>query len=511
MRASCPLAPSAILSEWWPQSRIVLATGLALFGLALVIYYSQPQRPAPTAPIESIAVLPFKPLVAESRDPVLELGLADTLITRLSRLRHVILRPTSAVRQYTDLEQDPLAAGRELKVEAVLEGSLQRVGDRLRVTVRLLNVRDGSPLWAYQCDEQQCTDLFAVQDSISEEVAQALRLTLSGEEKERLIKRYTENTEAYQLYLKGRYFWNKYTAEGFKKAIEYFQQAIEKDPSYALAYAGLADAYIQLGVDVHSPPKEVMPKAKRAAVKALELDEALAEAHLSLGTYRLFYDWNWLEAERELKRAIELNPNNPDAHHFYGHYLQAMGRTDEAIVETKRGLELDPVSLIINTELGWAFYWARQYDQAIEQYRKTLKMDPSFVFASWGLAQAYVENEMYDEAIAELEKARTLSGGWSALLAELGYASAMSGQRVEAQRILHELKERARQEYIDPALIANIYIALGEKEQAFEWLEKAYRGRSPVWMIWLKVEPKFDRLRSDLRFTDLIRRIGLAP
>jgi len=294
-----------------------------------------------------MAVLPFKPLVASDRDEYLEMGMVDVLITKLSNIRQLKVRSISSVRKYADLQQDPIAAGRELQVEAVLDGSIQRIGDRVRVTVRLLNVQDGISLWADKFDEP-FTNIFALQDSISERVAAALPLNLSREEKDRLSRHYTENTEAFQLYLKGRYFWNKRTEEGFRKGIDYFNQAVRDDPNYAMAYTGMSDCYALLSDFGFVSPKEGFPKAKEAATRALAIDEKLAEAHTSLGHVKRDYDWDWPGAEQEFKRAIELNPNELSAHQWYAVYLSALGRHQEAIAEIKRALDLDPLSLPVN-------------------------------------------------------------------------------------------------------------------------------------------------------------------
>jgi TolB-like protein len=331
------------------------------------------------AVIRSIAVLPFKPLVADNRDESLEMGIADTLIFRLSSIRGIAVRPISAVRKYTDLNQDPLAAGREQQVDGVLDGSIQRVGDRVRVMARLVSVADGAVLWADK-GEEEGAGLFAVQDAIAEKLAGSLAPKLTDEERERLTKRYTNNAEAYRLYLLGRYFLNKRTPEGYQKGVEYFQQAIEKDPAYALAHSGLADCYTSLGSWQILPPNESFLKARAAAERALRLDNELAEAHTSLALVKN-YTSDWPEAEAEFKRAIELNPNNEAAHRWYGLHLMGIGRLDEALAETRRALEFEPLSLPYNTQLGRIFYLLRQYDQAVEQYQKTLEIDPNFVIA----------------------------------------------------------------------------------------------------------------------------------
>jgi tetratricopeptide (TPR) repeat protein len=410
---------------------------------------------------------------------------------------------------YKGKEIDPQVVGQELNVRAVLMGRVRQLGDTLNIQVDLVDVTTGAQLWGKDY-ERKISDVLAAKQEIAREVTENLRLRLSGEEQKQLVKRDTTNAEAYQLYLKGRFSWNRYTEEGFRKSIEYFKQAVEKDPAYALAYSGLADSYSLLGELSVAPPKESFPQARAYAEKALVLDETLAEAHLSLGIVELLYEWDWPAAEKELRRAKELDPNNPQVYHFYGHYLQSVGRVEEAINETKRALELDPTSLVINAELGWAYYCARHYDQAIAQDRKTLELDPNFVYTSWVIAQSYEQTERYQESIAELKRARTIDANWPYIIAELGYAYAASGERSEAERILQQLKERAAREYIDAILIAYIYVGLGQKDQAFAWLEKAYQERSGL-MPFLKGEPKWDPLRGDARFADLLRSIGLPP
>jgi DNA-binding winged helix-turn-helix (wHTH) protein/TolB-like protein/Tfp pilus assembly protein PilF len=456
--------------------------------------------------LTSMAILPFRPLVANDRDEYLEMGMVDVLITKLSNIRQLKVRSISTVRKYTDLQQDPVAAGRELQVEAVLDGSIQRVGDRVRVTVRLLNVQDGTSLWADKFDEP-FTNIFALQDSISERVVAALPLNLSGEEKARLSRHDTENTEAYQLYLKGRYFWNKQTEEGFRKGIDYFDQAIGNDPNYALAYAGLSDCYALLSDFGFVSPIEGFPKAKVAATRALAIDEQLAEAHTSLGHVKRDYDWDWPGAEQEFKRAIELNPNYPSAHQWYAVYLSSLGRHQEAIAEIKRALDLDPLSLPVNTVTARVLYLARQYDEAIEQSRKTIEMDPRFAAAYQNLGRSYEQKRMYAEAVATFQELNKAVPGRG--LAFLARADALAGKTDEAQKILAQLKELSERRYVSSYHVAMIYAGLGDKEQALVWLEKAYQQRVHN-MVFLKVEPELDGLRSDPRFADLVRRVGLT-
>ena len=506
------VAPASLLARFAkPLIAAALLVAIVFFGVWFFLHRGEKGSAglplATIFPGKSIAVLPFKPLVASNRDEVLEAGMADSLITKLSTTREIIVPSLSSVRKYDDQKHDAVTTGRELRVNSVLEGNVQKSGDRIRVTARLIKVADGSSMWAGTFDEK-FTDVFEVQDAIAQKVAAALQLRLSEDDQKRLTKRYTENTEAYQLYLRGRFYWNKYTDEGFRKSIEYFKQAVEKDPNYALAYSGLADSYSLLGEMGMVPPKEVFPQGRTYAEKALVLDETLAPAHVSLAIVKLFYDWDFAGAEKELRRAKELNPNYPDAYHFYGHYLELVGRFEDSIVETKRGVELDPTSLIINAELGLAYYYARQPDQAIAQLRKTLELDPTFAYASYNMALAYAQKGAYQEEIAELNRVRPLSGDWSWIIAEIGYVDAALGKRAGALTAIEQLNERRAREYIEPVLVVYIYVALGDKDQAFAWLDKGYQERSGL-MCWIEIEPKFDPLRSDPRFIDLLRRMRL--
>ncbi len=483
----------------------IMAIGLA--GLWLFAHRASRDSTAVAASEKSVAIFPFKPVSSQNRDEVLENGMADTLIAKLSTIAEIIIPSLSSAQKYNEQEHDVVAAGRLLRVRSVLEGTLQRVADRIRVTARLIDVRDGHSLWSDTFDEK-FTDVFAVEDAIAQKVASALALRLNAEDRQRLTKRYTDNTDAYQLYLKGRFYWNKYTEEGWRKSIEFFKQATEKDPNYALAYAGIADSYSLLGEVGIVSPKEIFPQARLYAEKALKLDDKLAEAHLSLGIVKLFYDWDPPAAEPELARARELNPSDPQVHHFYGHYLEFVGQLPEAASEIKRGVDLDPTNLIVNAEYGWTFYIRRRYDEAIAQYRKTLELDPNFVLGSVWIAQALEQKQMYAEALAELDRARKIDN-WSWIVAEIGCVNAFLGKRDEARKIIAELTERATHEYIDETLIVYIFTALGDKDQAFAWMEKGFQSRAGN-LPWMIMEPKFDPLRSDPRFGQFVRQIGLG-
>jgi TolB-like protein/DNA-binding winged helix-turn-helix (wHTH) protein/Flp pilus assembly protein TadD len=513
-----PAAVDSALSRWWSKPGVLpaaLTALLLLTGLvgALMWRSSRPHPAKTVSEVSSIAVLPFKSIDAGGGDEYLGLGMADDLITRLSNLRRIIVRPTSAVRKYASSELDPVAAGKALGVESVLEGSIRRSGDRIRVTVQLVNIRDGSPLWAEKFDEK-FTDILSVQEAVAEHISQALALQLTGDERKLLTKRYTNNVEAYQHYIKGRYFLSRRTEAGYQKCLEHFQQAINLDQKYAPAYAGLADAYNIMGLYVYASlrPHETYPKAKQAAGEALRIDGALGEVHAALGYTKLNYDWDWQGAEREFKRAIELKPDDGASYHYYSHYWMSQGRIEESLAASLRALELDPLDLTLNAHLGWHYLYAREYDRAVEQLLKTIELDPNFVTSHLYLGYVYEQKEMNEAAITQLSKAVALSGDGRrpVMEAALGHAYAVAGKRAEAQRVLDGLKKLAQGRFISPYGIAIIYAALGDKEKAFTWLNQAYDERDN-WLNYLKVEPRLDPLRSDARFTDLLRRVGLAP
>jgi TolB-like protein/Flp pilus assembly protein TadD len=460
--------------------------------------------------IDSLAILPLSNGSEASQMEYLSDGITESLINSLSQLPNLKVLARTTVFSYKDRAVDPIKVGRELGVRAVLTGRVVQREGALIIQADLLDVTDGSQLWGEQY-HRKFSDVLAVQEEIAKQISEGLRLKLTGEEQKRLTRHHTENPEAYQLYLKGRYYWNKRTTESLSKGIEYFLEAIDKDPNYALAYAGLTDSYSLLGSAIGGlSPREMFSKAKAAAAKGLAIDDTLSEAHAALALVHLRYDWDWLATEREIKRAIALNPNYATTYHWYADYLVVMGRLDEAIAQIKRAQELDPLSLIINTVLGLRLYHARQYDQAIEQCQKTLEMDPNFAMAHFLLGQAYERKGKHEEAIAALQKATGLSPANPMIVSALGHAYAVSGQGREAMKILHQLQDFSQQRYISPYEMAIIYAGLGETEQAFAFLEKAYADRS--WRLpFLNVEPKFDKLRLDPRFADLVRRVGLEP
>jgi tetratricopeptide (TPR) repeat protein len=420
------------------------------------------------------------------------------------------VKSRNSVFRYKGRETDAQAVGRELGVRAVLTGRVTQHGDALLIGVELVDVRDNNQIWGEHYN-RRLADIVTVQEEISKEISEKLRLRLTGEEQKRLSKPYTENTEAYQLYLKGRYHWNR-RPRGLREGIKYFEQAIEKDPSYALAYTGLADSYGAFATweDGTVSPDEIMPKAAAAAIKALEIDETLAEAHSSLAYIRLHYDWDWLGTEKELKRAIELNPNSANAHHWYSHCLMTMGRTQESWTESQRALELDPLDPIINGHQSWHYYYAHQYDQSIEKCQKMLQMDSNSFWAHFELGRGYEQKGMYKEAIAQLNSASTLARHMTWARGALGHAYAVSGQRSQAQRVLDQLEELSKERYVSPSDIAIVHVGLGETDQALGWLQKAFQERC-WYLVLLKLDPRLDSLRSDPRFQDLVRSVGLPP
>lgn len=520
---SLPVSSPPRLSVFLPRAlrerpgMVLMATSVLSFALTIALFsvWRSRQRPdaaalaSAPAPVRSVAVLPFKVLSAEKDDEYLSLGLADALITSLSHTRQIIVRQTGAVSKYAKTETDPLAAGREQGVEAVLDGQVQRIGERVRVTARLVRTSDGAPLWADRFDEQ-FTHIFTVEDAIAEKVARALLRTMtSSAGQQQLTRRYTENNAAYQAYLKGRYFWNKRTTASFQSAVAHFQQATRLDPNYALAYAGLADTYTLLSFFTIAAPAEVFPKAQAAANKAMALDPTLAEAYVALGQVKSAYEWDWRGAEEQFQRGLALNSNDPNLHHWRSLNLMALGRLDDARAAMQRAFELDPLLLITNVNLGRVDYYAGRYDQAIEQYRRALELDGNFARAHLRLGMAYVQRGQYLEALAEYERTREIAGDTPQVAAYVAYALAVSGKKPEARTLLAELERRATRQYVPPYDIALIHVGLGETEQAFDWLEKAYADRSTE-MIYFKVEPMLKSLHSDPRYGALLLHLGLA-
>ena len=464
----------------------------------------------PSDKIDSIAVLPFVNVGNNAETEYLSDGISESLIDSLSQLPNVKkVIPLNSVLRYKENQMDAQAVGRELDVRAVLTGRLIQHGDDLLIIAELVDAKDNKRLWGGQYN-RKAADLLSLQGEIAREISEKLRLQLTGEQKERLTKPHTESAEAYQLYLQGRYYWHKFTDEALIKSGEYFQRAIEKDPNYALAYAGLSDSYAAMAFFGQMPPKEAWRKSEEAAVKALAIDDALGEAHFALAVVKAWYDWNWPGAEREFKRAIDLNPEfaGAESHALYAEILDATGRFDEAVAEAKRSQEVDPLSTHYRADVRHILYHARRYDEAVEEYKKGLEKNPNSIDAYIGLGEVYVKQGRYEEALAEVLKARPLVKS-PRQLARIGSVYAAAGKRDEAIKILEEVKALAGERYDLGVHIAAIYAALGNKDQAFAWLDNAYEAHAFV-LIELKVDPKFDTLRADPRFADLLGRMRLA-
>ena len=460
--------------------------------------------------IESIAVLPFQNKSGDPDTEYLSDGLSESLIYRLSQLPKLRVSPTSSVFRYKNKEIDPIKVGDELGVNAVLSGRIVQRGENLTISAELIDVRHDKLLWGEQY-ERKVSELLQTQREIAKEIVDKLRLKVSGQESA-FTKHYTESNEAFQLYMKGRFYWNKRIPSALHKSVEYYEQAIQQDPTFALAYAGLADTYALLGgpeAGGDMAPIEALPKAKAAALKSIQLDASLAEPHVSLAHVSYFYDRDWVVAEREFKRAIELNPNYPVAHHWYAIFLSTIpGRIPEALTEIRRALDLDPTSLIINSWYGRILDVAGQLDEAVEQLKKTVELDPNFILAHYRLGQTYAEKRMYTEAIDEFNKVLNLQDGKATGLMGLAYVYALAGRRPEADKSLNELLELSKQRYVSPGQIGIIYIARGEKDKAFQRLEEANKVYD-LNLMRMEVERRFDPRRSDPRFDDLVRRLGI--
>jgi len=458
-----------------------------------------------------LAVLPLLNLSGNAADEYLAVGLADALITRLSRIQQVVVRPTSAILRFADRERDAVAAARQLDADSVVEGTLRRDGDRFRVTVQLVGARTGAIEWAGTFDEK-VTDIFALEDVIAERIVAALTLTLTGEEQRSLRKTTTHSGAAYESYLEGRFHWNKRTAEGCEQAIACFERAIATDPNYVLAYSGLADAHVALGIQgiVLSglSPSATFPRARTAIANALSLDEGVAEVYTSLGQVNFFYDWDFTAAESAYRRSIALNPNYATAHHSYAMALTFLNRQAAAMAEIEQARALEPFSPIINANLGRVLYHARRYEEAIAHLEKTLDLDPSFVLTHHRLGLAFEANGMYEEATREFTIVQRLSGGGPFATAALGCVYAMSGRRRDAEQLLESLLETARQQYVAAPLIAEMCIGLGDNDRAFGWLDRGIEERSSV-LVGLLVNPRYEPVRHDPRFQRVVERVGL--
>ena len=466
--------------------------------------------PAATVPgrFATVAVLPFKTLGVGLANEYLQLGLADMLITRLSNIRQLVVRPTSSVLRYVDGARDVSRTGRELGVDCLLDGQVQQAHGRIRVTVQLLSTQDGATLWAEKFDEQ-FTEIFAVQDAITERVMQALTLKLSALEQERLTRCCTHDPAAYQAYLKGRYCWNKRTENELQKAAEHFEHALEIDANFALAWVGLADVYALYSTYGLRAPREAYPQAEAAARQALALDAQLAEAHATLGLVCFEYHWDWASAEQAFTRALALKPNYAMAHHWYAGLLVAQGRFAEGMQAIQQAQALDPLSLIIHAKAGWYCYFARKYELALQEVTKALEMDHHFGVGYLLLVLIYERMGWPDAALEAARTALALMNEASLSLWVLLHVLNSANQRAEAQVLLERLERLAETQYVSAYERALIWIGQGDHDAAFAWFEQAFEQRDP-WPVWLKVEPKLDPLRADPRFDGLLARLGFA-
>jgi TolB-like protein/Tfp pilus assembly protein PilF len=488
---------------------VIIAAALSV-GLFFVGRFAVPNWTLMSGlPEKSIAVLPFENLSRDPDNAYFADGIQEEILTRLAKISDLkVISHTSTQRFKSSPDNLPQVA-RQLGAANILVGSVQKSGDAVRVNVQLIKAVNDSHVWAETFD-RKLTDIFSVESDVAKAIADQLRAHITRQEEQIIAAKPTKNIEAYDAYLRGRYFWNKRTSDGIKHATEHFQLSVERDPNFALGYVGLADSYIALTFYNFAAPHEAMPKAKESAIKALALDSTLAEAHASLAHILMNYDWNWSAAEKEFKHSMKLKPDYATAHEWYAiHYLTATSRLEEAVQEMKKALELEPASLVMNTFMGATLYYAGRYDEAIDHCRRTIEMDPNFAVGHWHLGLAYEQKQVLDAATEEFKKAISLSGGSPLMRAALGRAYAEAREKHEANKMLDELNELAKQQYVSAYEVATMYVALGNNEQAFQSLEKAYAEHS-FHLVYLNVSPQFKSVRSDLRFQQLVQRVGLS-
>lgn len=498
--------PPAVLRR--PRRRAVIWIGAAItIVLAVAAGMFVSEGPQPSDPVRTIAVLPFKPLAPETTDAAFEIGIADTLISKLSASKKLIVRPLSAVRRYASVESDELAVGRELGVDAILSGSIQRSGDKIRANVRLIRVSDGAPIWSGTFDEK-LTDIFILQDAISGKVVSALDVNLNVDEQAQLAKNYTTSPEAYELYLRGREQVFRIQPDALTKSIDFFEKAINADPNYALAYTGLSDAYRTQLIPALKSPHEVGPKAVANATRALELDESLPEAHISRGWLYLFYEWDWDRAEAEAKRAIELAPYNAEGYRLHAHVLSVVGRHDEAVEMGRKARELAPLTLITAALEGQFLSYAGRYDEARFRLERALESDPNFWVTLNSLGRVYSLEGRYDEAIEVLARIRGSGVGSPEPTGQLGHALAKAGRRDEAMRTLEELESARRSAYVPGYYLALVHSGLGDRENALASLEQSLAAREGQ-LIFIGIDKRWDWLRDDPRFRAIRQQMKL--
>ena len=491
--------------------------GLWLLGAASVLLFSGAvlaaawyrigwaTKPRITTSFYSIAVLPLENLSGDASQEYFADGITDALITQLAKLHGLRVISRTSIMQYKSLRKSLPDIARDLSVDAVVEGSVSRSGNRVRVTAQLVDARADRHLWAEEYD-RDLGEVLSLQSELARDIAEQVRANISSEEQLLMAPAGTVEPAAYESYLRGRSFWNQRTPAGLKQSIIHFQHAIELDPRYAEAYSGLADAYTALGYTSYWAPKDSFPKAREFANKALQIDSSLAEARASLAYVKLYYDWDWRGAEEEFKRAIAVNPNYATAHHWYSVLLTARGRHDEALSEIGRAHELDPLSVPINSDIGFELYYARRYEEAISHLRSVLQTSPKFPLAHLWLGRAYEQKGMYPEAITEFEQAGTALKDWPVIIAAAGHAYGQWGHKSDATAALRRMNELTNEEYVTPYGIALIFAGLNDKEHAIHWLQNAYEDRSH-WLVWLNLDPRFDNVRSDPRFQELLQRM----
>jgi len=478
---------------------------LFLVGLGLWYYVRKHQDGRP--PIHAVAVIPLKNLSGNPADEYFADGMTDELVTNLAKISSLRVTSYTSIAKYKNTTTPLPQIAHNLNVDAVVEGSVVRSGDQVRITAQLIYAERDQHLWAEEY-QRNLRDVLSLQREVARDIAQQVRATLTPNEVNRLSSANVIDPVAYEAYLRGRSFWNQRSEASLRKAIEQFNLAIEQDPSYAPAYSGLADSYNIMGYLSYLDPLDSFPRAHEAAAKAVTLDPDLAEAHVSLGYYNLYHAWNFPVAEAEFRRAIELNPNYSTAHEMYSYFLLAMGRLDEARDQIARARELDPLSVAISTDLGFNYFYRRDYDGAITQLRQTLSVSPKFPLAHLWLGRAYQQKKMFAEAIDEFNKTDNALPDWIVTIAGTGNVYGEWGKREDAGQILNRLSQLSRQKYVTPYGVALVYVGMDDKDQAFAWLNKAYEGRNH-WLVWLNRDPRWDRIRSDPRFTDLLRRVGL--
>ncbi|MEW6125463.1 MAG: winged helix-turn-helix domain-containing protein [Acidobacteriota bacterium] len=491
-----------------PQSWLLIGVATLIMGSAIYLIWrtTSGDEASEVARIRTIAVLPFKSSNASDSDNALGLGMADALINRLSNIQQLSVRPTSTIQKYVDLNFDSLTAGREIGVDGLLEGLIQREDNRIRITVKLMRVQDGKVLWWDKYDDY-FTNLFALQDSISEKMAERLSLKLTGEEQKLLTKRHTENTQAYELYVQGQFYATKLTEDGAHKAVQYFKEAIAKDPAYVLPHAGLAGVYLTLAS--FNSSAEWRKKAEEEAKHTVSMDDQVADAYGALGLVSMHANWDWEDAEKSFRRAIEINPNHAMTRLYHSTLLTALGRHEEAIKEMEIARQLDPVSIVINRDLAWTYYCARRYDLSIEQCRKVIEMEPRDVFSHRQLGKTYMMQAKYDDAIRELKRSIELYYGRDGVSAELCQVYALAGNREQAEKMVAELTNSTTAAPLSSYRKALLYISLGDLNVAFDWFEKAIADKEPA-MVYFKAEPQLDALHSDHRYLALLRRLKFS-